>query len=108
MTCNTKSYDPPPRGTGQTSQQDIYSNSSVDGAMRGAFCKMRHFLMTTQGMSEDEAITLMSVAADFGITQVVDGNWGVHGVIQKEILPPSPQPLLSNPTDEKPLRQQQP
>ncbi|GAB4147613.1 MAG: hypothetical protein Fur0046_25890 [Cyanobacteria bacterium J069] len=42
--------------------------------------------MTTQGMSEDEAISLMSVAADFGVTQVVDGNWGVHGVIAKEVL----------------------
>ncbi|MEM9447263.1 MAG: acetamidase/formamidase family protein [Cyanobacteria bacterium P01_E01_bin.6] len=72
---------------GDTAQQDIYSNSSVDGAMRDAFRKMRHFLMTTQGMSEDEAITLMSVAVDFGITQVVDGNWGVHGVISKSVLP---------------------
>ncbi|MEM8810553.1 MAG: acetamidase/formamidase family protein [Cyanobacteria bacterium P01_G01_bin.38] len=72
---------------GETAQQDIYSNSSVDGAMRDAFRKMRHFLMTTQGMSEDEAISLMSVAVDFGVTQVVDGNWGVHGVISKAVLP---------------------
>ena len=39
--------------------------------------------MTTQGLSEDEAISLMSVAADFGVTQVVDGNWGVHASIKK-------------------------
>lgn len=71
---------------GETAQQDIYSRSSVDGAMRDAFRKMRHFLMTTQDMSEDEAISLMSVAVDFGITQVVDGNWGVHAVIEKDIL----------------------
>lgn len=68
-------------------QQDIYSNSFVDGGMRDAFRKMRHFLMTTQGMSKDEAITLMSVAVDFGVTQVVDGNWGVHGVVSKSVLP---------------------
>lgn len=74
---------------GETAQQDIYSKSSVDGAMRDAFHKLRHFLMTTQGLSEDEAITLMSVAADFGITQVVDGNWGVHGIIEKDVLPTS-------------------
>ncbi|MEM1251110.1 MAG: acetamidase/formamidase family protein [Cyanobacteria bacterium P01_H01_bin.21] len=72
---------------GDTAQQDIYNNSSVDGAMRDAFRKMRHFLMTTQGLSEDEAISLMSVAVDFGITQVVDGNWGVHGVVEKAVLP---------------------
>ena len=72
---------------GETAQQDIYSNSSLDAAMRDAFHKMRHFLMTAQGLTEDEAISLMSVAADFGITQVVDGNWGVHGIIQKDVLP---------------------
>ncbi len=55
--------------------------------MRDAFRKMRKFLMDTKGLSEDEAITLMSVAADFGVTQVVDGNWGVHGIIQKGIFP---------------------
>ena len=46
-------------------------------------------MMTTQGLSEDKAITLMSVTADFGITQVVDGNWGVHSMIAKEVLPSS-------------------
>jgi len=72
---------------GETAQQDIYSQSSIDKAMRDAFQKMRHFLMTTQGLSEDEAISLMSVATDFGVTQIVDGNWGVHGIIKKEVLP---------------------
>lgn len=74
---------------GETAQQDIYGQSSVDKAMRDAFRKMRHFLMTTQGMDEDESISLMSVATDFGITQVVDGNWGVHGVVKKAVLPHS-------------------
>lgn len=72
---------------GDSAQQDIFGQSSIDKAMRDAFRKMRHFLMTTQGMGEDEAISLMSVATDFGITQVVDGNWGVHGVIKKDVLP---------------------
>jgi acetamidase/formamidase len=26
------------------------------------------------------------VAVDFGVTQVVDGNWGVHAVIRKSIF----------------------
>ncbi len=71
---------------GPKAQQDIYSNSSLDKAMEDAFTKMRHFLMTTQGLSEDEAISLMSVAADFGVTQVVDGNWGVHASIKKSVF----------------------
>ena len=71
---------------GEAAQQKIYENSSVDKAMRDAFRKMRHFLMTTQSLNEDEAISLMTVAADFGITQVVDGNWGVHATIQKRLF----------------------
>ncbi len=71
---------------GPKAQQEIYKNSSVDKAMRDAFRKMRHFLMTTRGLSEDEAISLMSVAADFGVTQVVDGNWGVHATLKKRVF----------------------
>jgi len=37
-------------------------------------------------MSEDEAISLMSVAVDFGVTQVVDGNWGVHATLRKRVF----------------------
>jgi acetamidase/formamidase len=42
--------------------------------------------MNTKGLTEDEAISLMSVAVDFGITQVVDGNWGVHAIIKKNVF----------------------
>jgi acetamidase/formamidase len=71
---------------GANAQSEIYKKSSVDLALRDAFRKMRHFLMTTQKLSEDEAISLMSVAVDFGITQVVDGNWGVHALIKKSVF----------------------
>jgi acetamidase/formamidase len=71
---------------GPKAQSEIYGKSSVDLALRDAFRKMRAFLMTVKGLTEDEAISLMSIAVDFGITQVVDGNWGVHAVIKKEIF----------------------
>ena len=71
---------------GPKAQSEIYSKSSVDLALRDAFRKMRHFLMTTQKLTEDEAVSLMSVGVDFGVTQVVDGNWGVHAVIKKSIF----------------------
>lgn len=72
---------------GSDAQNVIYSKSSVDLALRDAYHKMRHFLMTTQRLDEDEAISLMSIAVDFGITQVVDGNWGVHAIVKKSIFP---------------------
>lgn len=71
---------------GSNAQSEIFKKSSVDLAMRDAFRKMRQFLMNTQNLSEDEAISLMSVAVDFGVTQVVDGNWGVHASIRKTVF----------------------
>jgi acetamidase/formamidase len=71
---------------GANAQADIFAKSSVDGAMRDAFRKMRRFLMTTRGLSEDEAISLLSVGVDFGISQVVDGNFGVHAIVRKDIF----------------------
>jgi acetamidase/formamidase len=71
---------------GEKAQQQIYEKSSVDLALKDAFRKMRRFLMTTKGLTEDEAVSLMSIAVDFGITQVVDGNWGVHAVIKKSLF----------------------
>ena len=71
---------------GATAQSEIYAKSSIDLALRDAFRKMRHFLMTTKGLTEDEAISLMSVAVDFGVTQVVDGNWGVHAIVKKSLF----------------------
>jgi acetamidase/formamidase len=47
---------------------------------------MRRFLMTTKGLTEGEAISLMSVAVDFGVTQVVDGNWGIHAIVKKNVF----------------------
>ncbi|WGD32209.1 acetamidase/formamidase family protein [Ancylobacter sp. WKF20] len=72
---------------GADGQSEVYSKSSLDLAMRDAFRKVRRFLMTTRGLSEDEAIALMSAAVDFGITQVVDGNWGVHAILSKRLFP---------------------
>lgn len=71
---------------GEKAQSDIYSKSSVDLALRDAFRKSRAFLMDTQGLTEDEAISLLSVGVDFAVTQVVDGNWGVHAVIKKALF----------------------
>jgi acetamidase/formamidase/AraC-like DNA-binding protein len=68
---------------GDLAQSEIYKRSSLDPAMRDAFRKMRRFLMLSRGLSEDEAISLMSVAVDFGVTQVVDGNWCVHALLRK-------------------------
>ena len=72
---------------GPVAQNETFKKFSVDGAMRDAFRKMRQFLMNAKKLTEDEAISLMSIAVDFGITQVVDGNRGVHAIIKKDVFP---------------------
>lgn len=71
---------------GPAAQSEVYKRSSLDNAMRDAFRKARRFLMTAFGLDEDEAISLLSVAVDFGVTQVVDGNLGVHACIPKSLF----------------------
>ncbi|ETN83549.1 hypothetical protein NECAME_17432 [Necator americanus] len=71
---------------GPEGQTTVAGHASLDQAMRDAFRKLRRFLMQVHKLSEDEAIALLSVAADFGITQVVDANWGVHGSIRKSVF----------------------
>jgi acetamidase/formamidase/AraC-like DNA-binding protein len=71
---------------GEDAQSEVYKTSSIDAAMRDAFRKARRFLMTTKELTEDEAISLLSVGVDFGISQVVNGNWGVHAIIRKALF----------------------
>lgn len=74
------------RELGRHAQSEIYKKSSVDLALRNAFRATRKFLMELYHLSEDEAVSLISVAVDFGVTQVADGNWGVHATIKKNMF----------------------
>ncbi len=80
---------------GPQAQAEVYRKSSLDLAMRDAFRKARRYLMQAHGLDEDEALSLLSVAVDFGVTQVADGNWGVHAVIRKAIFPADGGPPLN-------------
>lgn len=71
---------------GSKGQGEVYAKSSLDLAMKDAFRKARRFLMSVHDLDEDEAISVISAAVDFGVTQVVDGNWGVHAIIKKSIF----------------------
>jgi acetamidase/formamidase len=44
------------------------------------------FLSTERGLSRDDAYMLASTACDVEITQLVDGNVGVHVMIPKAIF----------------------
>jgi acetamidase/formamidase len=71
---------------GEDAQTKIFEQSSLDPALKDCSTKLRDFLMNGMNLTEDEAYSLITVAGDFAITQVVDGNWGVHGIIPKAMF----------------------
>lgn len=56
-------------------------------ATRNAALDMLGLLTEHAGLSRDDAYSLMSVAADFAVTQVVDGRQGAHVRIPRSLFP---------------------
>jgi acetamidase/formamidase len=71
---------------GNDAQNLIFQKSSLDPALKDCSTKLRDFLINGMNLKEDEAYSLITVGSDFAITQVVDGNWGVHGIIPKAMF----------------------
>ncbi len=61
-------------------------HEDLNQAMRHAATDMLELLVEHRGLSRNDAYALMSVAADFGVTQVVDGRQGVHARIGRDIF----------------------
>jgi len=59
---------------------------SLDEAIKIALSDAIDFLVREKNLSREEAYALCSLAVDFRVTQVVDGNKGIHGMIPKEIF----------------------
>ena len=63
-------------------------DEDLNRAMKGAAHALLAFLIEHKGLSRDDAYSLISVAGDFGVTQVVDQKQGVHGMIAKNLFLP--------------------
>ena len=63
-------------------------DADLNVAMRNAALDMLGLLTDQRGLTRDDAYSLMSVAADFAVTQVVDGRQGIHCRISRGIFPP--------------------
>ena len=63
-------------------------DEDLDRAMKAAARELLRFLVDHRGLSRDDAYSLISVAGDFGVTQVVDQRQGVHGMIAKRLFLP--------------------
>jgi acetamidase/formamidase len=62
-------------------------NEDLNVAMGEATLDMLRLLTEQRRLSKDDAYSLMSVAADFAVTQVVDQRQGVHVRIPRAIFP---------------------
>jgi formamidase len=65
-------------------------SGDLNVAMYMAAAEMLRFLTEQHGLSRDDAYSLLSVAADFGVTQVVDARQGVHCGLPKSVFLPAP------------------
>jgi acetamidase/formamidase len=61
-------------------------HETLDEAMRRAVRQMVDLVSDRAGLSRDEAYMLLSLAGDLRITQVVDGEKGVHMMMRKDWL----------------------
>jgi acetamidase/formamidase len=63
-------------------------DTSLVKSTRIAVDEMVKFLMARKGLTRMAAYQLASVGADLRITQLVDGNVGVHMMVEKSLLQP--------------------
>jgi acetamidase/formamidase len=61
-------------------------HQDLNEAMRIALRDAIAFLSASKGLTKEEAYSLCSLVVDFRVTQVVDGNKGIHGMIPKSIF----------------------
>ena len=75
-----------PRGETPTHFITMGLHEDLNEATKAAVREMIDFLMTAKHLSRDDAYMLSSVAGDLSITELVDGNKGVHMSMPKGIF----------------------
>jgi acetamidase/formamidase len=78
-----------PRAETPTHYITMGLHEDLNEATKLAVREMLDFLQTEKHLSRDDAYMLASVAADLSITELVDGNKGVHMSIPKNIFVPA-------------------
>jgi acetamidase/formamidase len=75
-----------PMGETPTHMITMGTDTSLTVATRVAVQEMVDYLSSSRGLSRTDAYRLASIAADLRITQLVDGNVGVHMMVPKSIF----------------------
>ncbi len=63
-------------------------HEDLNQAMHQAALEMLHFLTTHRGLTPEDAYSLMSVAVDFTVTQVVAQRQGIHAALPRSLFLP--------------------
>ena len=75
-----------PRGETPTHFIAMGMHEDLDVAMKTALREMIAFICRRTNLSRDQAYQLCSLAVDFRVTQTVNGEKGIHGMLRKELL----------------------
>jgi acetamidase/formamidase len=75
-----------PRAETPTHYISMGFNEDLTLATKKAVHEMIDFLVSEKGMTRDDAYMLTSVAGDVDITELVDGNKGVHVLMPKRVF----------------------
>jgi acetamidase/formamidase len=90
LTLHKKHGDEPlltyPRAETPTHFITMGMNEDLDEAMRRALREMIAFICGRTNLSREQAYQFCSLAVDFHVTQTVNGEKGVHGMLRKGLL----------------------
>ncbi len=75
-----------PRAETPTHYISMGMNEDLDLAMKQALREMIAFIRARSHLTADQAYQLCSLAVDFRVTQTVNGEKGVHGMLRKGLL----------------------
>ena len=75
-----------PRGETATHWISMGMNEDLDLAMKQALREMIAFITARSSLTADQAYQFCSLAVDFRVTQTVNGEKGVHGMLRKGLL----------------------
>ena len=75
-----------PRGESPTHHISMGMNEDLDLAMKQALREMILLIRERTDLSADQAYQFCSLAVDFHVTQTVNGEKGVHGLLRKGLL----------------------
>ena len=75
-----------PRAETPTHFISMGMNEDLDQAMKQALREMIAFICSRSNLSREQAYAFCSLAVDFHVTQTVNGEKGVHGMLKKGLL----------------------